>query len=120
MFFDYVRMITYGDDNLIAVHTDFSNFDYWVIHVELKRIGVLYTPADKSDPQSKKFDLPEDIAFLKRGFEVRDGYCYGPLDISSLAKTFTCWMSSDLDDRAHGLACLTSCWENAVHYRANS
>jgi len=118
MFFDYVRMITYGDDNLIAVHTDFSNFDYWVIHVELKRIGVLYTPADKSDPQSKKFDLPEDIAFLKRGFEVRDGYCYAPLDISSLAKTFTCWMSSDLDDRAHGLACLTSCWENAVHYRA--
>lgn len=114
-FFVSVRMMTYGDDNFISVAVGVSNFNYWVIHVQLKKIGVLYTPADKSTPEHKEFDALEDLTFLKRSFEIRDGYCYAPLDMDSFSKTFTSWMESSEDDQTHGLASLCSCWENAVH-----
>lgn len=114
-FFDNVRMMTYGDDNLIAVRDSVGNFNYWIIHTKLSEIGVTYTPADKSDPRHKEFDCLTDITFLKRGFLLRDGFYYAPLELASFAKTFTCWMCSDQDDQSHGLDTLCSCWENAAH-----
>ncbi len=116
-FFIYVRMMTYGDDNLIAVHGKIDNFNYWTIHVELGKIGVKYTPADKSQAvEGKQFDELKDIAFLKRTFEFREGFCFAPLDISSIAKTLNCWMRSKESDQKHGLATFMSIWENACHY----
>lgn len=116
-FFIYVRMMTYGDDNLIAVHVKIENFNYWTIHVELGKIGVKYTPADKSlAVEGKQFDEIKDIAFLKRSFELRDGFYFAPLDFSSIAKTFNCWMKSKESDQKHGLATFMSVWENACHY----
>jgi len=117
LFFVQVRMMTYGDDNLIAVHIIVTNFNYWTIHCELAKIGVKYTPADKSDPDpGKEFDKPEDIAFLKRRFEERDGFYYAPLDFSSICKTFNCWMISKEADQDHGISTFMSIWENACHY----
>jgi len=117
LFFVQVRMMTYGDDNLIAVHTEVVNFHFWTIHLHLASIGVKYTPADKSEPTpGKQFDEAKDIAFLKRTFTFRDGYCYAPLDISSICKTFNCWMASHESDQDHGLSTFVSVWENACHY----
>lgn len=118
LFFVQVRMMTYGDDNLISVSTEVSNFHYWIIHITLKEIGVLYTPADKSDPQHKLFDLLCDITFLKRGFRLHDDYCFAPLERASFCKTFTCWMVSKEPDQSHGLDTLCACWENAAHLDA--
>jgi len=62
------------------------------------------------------FDKPEDIAFLKRRFEERDGFYYAPLDFSSICKTFNCWMISKEADQDHGISTFMSIWENACHY----
>jgi hypothetical protein len=117
VFFVQIRMMTYGDDNLIAVHTSVTNFDFWAIHVQLATIGVKYTPADKSEPKpDRKFDVHEDVGFLKRLFVERGGYVFAPLDISSISKTFNCWMASHETDMDHGLSTFVSIWENACHY----
>lgn len=114
-FFIKVKMMTYGDDNLISVCDEVGNFHYWIIHTKLKEIGVMYTPADKSIPTDKQFDLLRDITFLKRGFLLRGGFYFAPLELASFAKTFLCWMVSPQDERSHGLDTLCSCWENAAH-----
>ncbi len=116
-FFIYIRMMTYGDDNIISVHDSVTGFDFWVIHIQLAKIGVKYTPADKSKPdEGRSFDSPEEVAFLKRLFVERDGFVYAPLDFSSICKTLNCWMTSLESDEAHGLATFVSIWENACHY----
>lgn len=115
LFFIQVKMMTYGDDNLISVSIMVVNFNYWVIHSELKTIGVSYTPADKSDAKEKDFDDPKDLAFLKRGFLFRLGFWYAPLDLSSFSKTFTSWRKNGQEAQLHGMDCLRSCWENSVH-----
>lgn len=119
-FFLCVRMMTYGDDNLINVANTIDNFNYSTIHIHLAMIGVKYTPADKSVAiDGKKFDEPGEIAFLKRYFVLVDGYCLAPLDFSSISKTLNCWMASKEEDEKHGLATLVSVWENACHYNAD-
>lgn len=115
LFFIQVKMMTYGDDNLISVSISVTNFNYWVIHSELKEIGVSYTPADKSDAKEKEFDDPRDLSFLKRGFLFRSGFWYAPLELSSFCKTFTSWRKNGQEDQIHGMDCLRSCWENSVH-----
>lgn len=116
-FFMCVRMMTYGDDNLINIADTVHNFHYSTIHHQLALIGVKYTPADKTVAiDGKMFDETKDIAFLKRFFVLREDYYYAPLDFSSITKTLNCWMASKEEDEKHGLATLVSVWENACHY----
>jgi len=83
----YVKLITYGDDNTMNVSPDIDWFNHTVIQQQLKLVGVEYTMPDKTSESVPFMDM-KDVDFLKRKFVMceKDGFCYAPLDIKSIAK----------------------------------
>jgi hypothetical protein len=83
-FNELVRVLTYGDDNLVTVHNSIRDrFNQVTVSAALATIGVTYTDAFKSavmDP----FVEPHNISFLKRAFVQRDGIWMAPLEKDSI------------------------------------
>lgn len=69
-FSDVVRLITGGDDNEATVKDDFEGeFGMISLHVELSKVGMMYTDEHKNIPRSQFVALC-DTTFLKRSFSV--------------------------------------------------
>lgn len=84
----YVKLLTYGDDNVAAVSADASRFNHTTVASMLAEVGIEYTMADKTT-ESVPFINVKDVSFLKRTFR-RDpdtGYVMGPLEIDSIYKS---------------------------------
>lgn len=81
--FKYLRIITYGDDIVIAVLAKIlQHFNNGVIQRVLGDCGIVYTDATKSGDIRMSCKLP-DVTFLKRSFlkhPTRDNLWLAPLD----------------------------------------
>lgn len=84
---------SYGDDNLFGVSREYPWFNMCTISTCLKEVGIIYTPADKSEIRSE-FVALEDLTYLKRNFVHLDGKWVGPLDIDVIRESIM-WMRND-------------------------
>lgn len=88
-----VRLITYGDDNVLSSRVD------WYNHTTIARcfadVGIEYTMAEK-DAASIPFITFDDITFLKRSwrFDPYLGIYKAPLEEKSIHKMLTIWVKS--------------------------
>ncbi|BAL04700.1 polyprotein [Blueberry latent spherical virus] len=85
-FNSYVRLMVYGDDNLISIKEEaIPYFDGPIIKNELAQVGVIITDGtDKTSPTLQRKPL-ESLDFLKRGFRrLSTGIVIAPLDKTSL------------------------------------
>jgi hypothetical protein len=87
-FKDNVALITYGDDNVMNVAKNIDWFNHTVIQEQLKKIGVMYTMAEK-DQESIPFIDIKDVSFLKRQFRYHEDLkcMVSPLDEDSIARS---------------------------------
>lgn len=93
-FKNYVKLITYGDDNTMGVSNEASFFNHTAIQAALAKIKVVYTMADK-ESASVPFVSIRDITFLKRRFVVeKDGRVSCPLEWASIEKMLTTCVQS--------------------------
>jgi hypothetical protein len=93
----YVTLMTYGDDNILNVHSDVDYFDHTVIANVLATHDVVYTMADK-ESVSVPFINIDQIDFLKRSFVVDDdldGFVRSPLDMASISKMLLTHVASN-------------------------
>jgi hypothetical protein len=68
-FDEYVRLMTYGDDNCVSVHEKYQDkFNQVTVTAALAAVGVVYTDAKKTGEAAPPFCEPDDVSFLKRGF----------------------------------------------------
>lgn len=87
-FKQYVKLITYGDDNVQGVHQSIRDkYNHCTIAHILHCSGIKYTMADKTSTITP-FRSINEIAFLKRTFRWDEdiGAYVAPLDIKSIHK----------------------------------
>lgn len=94
-FKQHVRLMTYGDDNIMGIDTCIGNFHHGVLVEKLATIGVVYTMADK-EAESVPFVRIKDVAFLKRTWRFDEiiGHHVAPLEHDSIAKMLLCYIPS--------------------------
>lgn len=88
-FRQFVRLLTYGDDNIMGVNPEFKDlFNHCVIQNELAKIGVIYTMADKT-AESVPFLPIDKVSFLKRSWVFNEdvGSFVAQLEHDSIAKS---------------------------------
>ena len=85
---DYIRIMTYGDDNIISVHPKYQGlFNQVSVTEALAKYGIVYTDAQKSGAAAKPFCEPHEISFLKRSWVLSPhGFYYAPLEMASIHK----------------------------------
>ena len=87
-FDDNVRLITYGDDNVVSVSPAYQDcFNLVSVSEALARVGVIYGDASKSGI-IRKFSPMEEVSFLKRTFvyDSKAKFWRAPLEESSIHK----------------------------------
>lgn len=84
-----VSLVTYGDDNLMAVSQKIPWFSHTTCQKEFEKVDIQYTMADKSSASRHYINLTE-ASFLKRGFVKHTALnCYvAPLEMDSILKRF--------------------------------
>lgn len=94
-FKDYVRLFTYGDDNVMGVHEDAPWFTHTSVQSVLASIGVEYTMADK-EAASIPYIHINDCSFLKRRWVYNDDLevFLAPIEMESVYKMLTSWIPS--------------------------
>lgn len=103
LFADFVRLVTYGDDNLMSVSESLLGFDHTTVAGVLSSYGLTYTMADKT-AESVPFLSLKDVTFLKRGFkwDAEKGLYKAPLERTSRYKSLMCWSKrSSLEEGEH-------------------
>lgn len=87
-FRENVSLLTYGDDNVMGISPDVSDFNHCVIQEELSKIGVIYTMPDKETASVPFVDISE-VSFLKRSwvFSHDVGSYVARLEHDSIAKS---------------------------------
>lgn len=106
----YVRLMTYGDDNVMGVSSEIPWFNHTAIQDTLGSIGVEYTMADK-EAESVPFVHINTVTFLKRSwvFDGDVGAYLAPLEEESIHKSLTTWIpSGTIDPNAQVVAVLQS------------
>lgn len=87
LFHEVIKLLTYGDDNEFSVSEEEKLFNMMSVSIELGKIGVNYTDANKETP-SIAFKHRDELAFLKRRFfEHPILGCVGPIEIESIFKS---------------------------------
>lgn len=86
-FLEFVRLMTYGDDNIVSVHPKYQNqFNQITVTKALAKYGIVYTDAQKTGI-AEPFCTAERTSFLKRGFvKSEHGFWSAPLEIASIHK----------------------------------
>ncbi|APG78024.1 hypothetical protein 1 [Beihai picorna-like virus 47] len=90
-----VHLMTYGDDNIMGISPEVSNFDHTVLVEKLKTVGYTYTMADK-DRESVPFINISEATFLKRGWRMEPeiGHHVAQIEHASIAKMLTMHLPS--------------------------
>jgi hypothetical protein len=96
-----VKLITYGDDNVMG--SNVSGFNHTAIKDVLEAHGVKFTMSDK-DAISKPFCHVSEIDFLKRKFIVIKDRVVAPLDEKSIFKSMCYWVRKDTIESPQQLA----------------
>lgn len=92
-FRDNVRLITYGDDNVMGSRVDW--FNHTSISRVLSTVGIQYTMADKVSESIEFIDISK-VSFLKRYFrwEPELNAYAAPLEEDSIWKSLMIWIPS--------------------------
>ncbi len=87
-FDDNVRIMTYGDDNIVSVSPQVQDlFNQVTVTNALAKVGLVYTDAAKSGNDAKPFCDEGEISFLKRSFvRGEEGFIRAPLELKSIHK----------------------------------
>lgn len=89
----YVRMIVYGDDNIMSVVGGSNLVDLEKLTNALhEKLGLTMTSADKTGPPV--YTTLEHVDFLGRSFRFEDGHCYAPRPWENLSLVFN-WHKSE-------------------------
>lgn len=95
-----VRLMTYGDDNVMSVNPTTQWFNHTSISTTLEAVGIGYTMADK-DAKSVPYIPFDEVTFLKRKFvydkDIDAIVC--PIDEDSIHKVLTMGVVSRDDSR---------------------
>jgi hypothetical protein len=113
-----VKLITYGDDNIMTVSSSATWFNHTAIQRILLESDIVYTMADK-DAESKPFISLFEASFLKRTFRYDEqiGGIVGPLEHDSIAKMLTmCVQSTAYVPHYHMLTIVTTALEEYFWY----
>jgi len=114
----YVKLATYGDDNVMGVSSECPNFNHSRIAVAMKLIGVEYTMAEK-EAESVPYIHIDDSSFLKRKFvfDKDIGTIVAPLDSTSFDKMLTTCLKSDvLAPEAHAVCVIETALREYFFY----
>jgi hypothetical protein len=91
-----VRMIAYGDDNLLSVSSEID-WNQQSMTDEFAKIGMVYT--DENKVGAVDFRPLEEVEFLKRGFSQPFlGAQFAPLKLASILECFN-WIHKTHDER---------------------
>jgi len=105
-----VKLVTYGDDNLMNIAESAPDFTHTRLSVALATIGVTYTMADK-DAVSVPYIGIDECSFLKRTFKFDPNLeCFvGPLENASFDKMLTTYVEKgNIDPRAHSISVIST------------
>jgi len=109
-FKEFVRLLTYGDDNTMGVSREADWFNHTAIQTAMTNIGVEYTMADK-ESHSRPFIHIKEISYLKRSWRWDEhvGAVVGPLEAASIHKMLTiCNPSGDESPELHMASVMSS------------
>jgi len=109
-FKEFVRLLTYGDDNTMGVSRDADWFNHTAIQKAMADIGVEYTMADK-ESHSRPFIHISEISYLKRTWRWDEdvGAVVAPLEEASIHKMLTiCNPSGDESPELHMASVMAS------------
>jgi len=97
-FKEFVRLLTYGDDNVMGVSKAAPWFNHTAVQHQMQLIGVEYTMADKTS-ESVPYIHIKDVAYLKRTWRWDEdiGAVVCPLEEQSIRKMLTICVPSDTD-----------------------
>jgi hypothetical protein len=89
-FKDAVKLLTYGDDNVMNVAPGADWFNHTAIQESMAKIGVEYTMADK-ESHSRPFIHISEVSYLKRKWRWDEdlGAVVAPLEEESIRKMLT-------------------------------
>jgi len=105
-----VRLMTYGDDNIMTVSPDCDFFNHTAIQKVLADADIVYTMAEKS-AQSVPFIHLDESSFLKRRFVQDDdiGAIVAPIEHESILKMLTSRVVElNISAQAHSIAVISS------------
>jgi len=102
----FVRLMTYGDDNIISVHPAMQEkFNQVTVTKALAKYGIVYTDAQKTGAAAKPFCDENEISFLKRGFVKSPyGFWLAPLEVASIHKMLIIGVDSGKSEEKDRLA----------------
>ncbi len=106
----HVRLMTYGDDNVMGVSPSINFFTHTTIQQTLAEAGIKYTMADK-ETASIPFIHMNDVSFLKRAwvFDEDVGSYLAPLEENSISNSMLIAVASKtLSPEYHSIAILES------------
>lgn len=118
LFKKYVRLVTYGDDNLMSVSEECPEFNHTAISQALEEIGVKYTMAEK-EAESIPYINIDQASFLKRRFRFdKDiGAIVGPLEHSSIDKMLTVHVDNgQISPEAHAIRVIETALREYFYY----
>lgn len=124
-FKQFVKLITYGDDNAMGVSKDAPWFTHTVIQTILAAAGVEYTMADK-EAESRPFISMKEVSFLKRTWRWepalgKSGSWACPLDMASMEKMLNISVRSDfLCPEQQAIAAIRSAVQEFFYYGRES
>jgi hypothetical protein len=88
VFRDYVRLATYGDDNVLGVKDTIPHYNHTMIQSVFARWGIQYTMADKN-ADSVPYQSIDKVSFLKRTFKKHQELgIVGAIEVESIVKSF--------------------------------
>lgn len=110
-FNDLVKMVTYGDDNIVSVHPSRqATFNQRTVSQALATICVGYTDANKS-LVVPDFTDPKEYSFLKRSWVKNGDIWLAPLEEDSIGKMLLVGIASDAEIERHVSILRSSCLE---------
>lgn len=94
LFWDYVHICTYGDDNILNVSDKYIDcFNQHTVSVGMAKLGMIYTDENKGSDTAKFRSLSE-VSFLKRSFrDDLHGFVACPKELNSILSSLD-WCSN--------------------------
>nr|ULG00017.1 MAG: putative RNA-dependent RNA polymerase [Marnaviridae sp.] len=105
-----VKLMTYGDDNIMGVSRSADWFNHTAIQAVLADIDIGYTMADKEAVSQPFIDISASN-FLKRTwrFDLDLGHWVAPLDLSSISKMLLVYViKGNISPEAHAIEVLNT------------
>lgn len=114
----HMRICTFGDDNGVNVHEDWTVVNQVTMSREFASVGMTYTDEAKSS-KLVEFKSWDDCSFLKRGFSFDDKtkMYLAPLALDVILEA-PYWTKNNMNEESFKIACSSMIGELALHDEA--